>query len=191
MTMKYLPLEVLFVGGLGSVFLSVTGILCGSIACLLFGCHMPRWSTAGPLVERVKVKIGHQLRFNMGQRFVEGFLKLVKIFFIQKNLKSLVRVVSTLFTFGNGQKVIVGLGRFYVKKIRSPLTRFKLSREYTVVACASLFLVFHRYTIRLFAQANIPAFTTNFQPKSWGNGTGKPYSAQVVSSACWRRQSMA
>ena len=77
-------------------------------------------------VERIKIKIGHQLFLDMIDGFSERFNELVKVFFVKENLVPFIRVIHPFLAFRDGKEVIVGLGRLHVEKIRSALSRFNL-----------------------------------------------------------------
>ena len=72
-----------------------------------------------------KINIGHELGFHVVERFLQGFDKLVEVFLIQKQLLLFVGKAVTLCqsaAFSDGQKIVVGTGRFHVEEVR-PFTR--------------------------------------------------------------------
>jgi hypothetical protein len=72
-----------------------------------------------------EIKVGHQVGFDEIHGFLEALYKLVEVFFVKKHLVFLVGEISILAcvasAFGDGDVVVVGTGRFHIKKIR-PLT---------------------------------------------------------------------
>ena len=77
---------------------------------------------------------------------IKGLQKFVEILLVKENLvffvgKAFIVFVLPLFAFGNGEVVIIGAGRFYIKKVGS-FSRFYFLREDLIPAIRLVF--FHR-----------------------------------------------
>src|SRR4030095_12410 len=75
------------------------------------------------MVECIKVKIRHQLCFYIINSFAESLDKLIKVFFIKKDLMTIIPVIiESLATFGDSQVIIITTGCSYVKEISPAFT---------------------------------------------------------------------
>ena len=93
------------------------------------------------MIECIKVKVGHQLLFDVINGFTERFNKLVEVFFVKKNFEALVGIIVPLLAFGDGEKVIVGPGGFHVEEICPSFSCPYLFREYRIRSVAFLFVL--------------------------------------------------
>ena len=98
------------------------------------------------MIERIKTKILHQIRFYIINGFSQGFQKLIEILFVQKNFMSLITaVIETFLAFCQRNKIIMRPGGTHIKEVRSEFSRFKSFTVNRLVAAFLIGFVCHRF----------------------------------------------
>jgi hypothetical protein len=99
------------------------------------------------MVKLRKINSRHQFILNMVYGIVQRVQKFVKIFLVKENLvffigKALIILIVPLLTFRNGEVVVIGPGRFYIKKV-GPFASLHFLRENFIPAIR--LVLFHRF----------------------------------------------
>src|SRR6187431_2849502 len=75
------------------------------------------------MIECIKVKVGHQFRLYIINRLAKCFDKLIKVFFVEEDLMTIITVIiKSLTAFGNGQVIIITTSGSYIKEISPAFT---------------------------------------------------------------------
>jgi hypothetical protein len=96
------------------------------------------------MIESIKVEVGHQFGFYMINRFSQCFDEFIEVFFVKKDLMTIIPIViKALSAFCNCQVVIITPGGSYIKEIGPALSS---TNSFAVNAFHFVFVILVRHS---------------------------------------------